>query len=178
MLVRNHWMGRGLFFPSFSRNAVHYSPGPGIFFSHLLRLLPLSPAVHIFSFLQARISSAGHQHSFSTGSLCLDIPTPPSVLYGPVLHEQNQLLDIVTQGFGAFFPYTVTSVRLFSYWSCKRFKTLSCHMLKRWTDLRRHMSCTNIRMGAPGRGVAVAGLWSRVHFFCTTDYLLWGFVRR
>lgn len=46
-------------------------------------LLPPSLAFPIFSFLAARISSAGHRHSFSTGSLCLGIPTPPSVLWSP-----------------------------------------------------------------------------------------------
>lgn len=72
------------------------------------RLLPLSLAFHIFSFLPARISSAGHQHSFPTGSLCLDIPTPPSVLCNPASNQENQLFHkLATAFFLVFIPSNV-----------------------------------------------------------------------
>lgn len=48
-------------------------------------------AVHVWSFLPARISSAGRQHSFPTARLCLDIPTPPSVPLPPRrLHRKKK----------------------------------------------------------------------------------------
>lgn len=68
------------------------------------RLLPLSLAFHIFSFLPARISSAGHRHSFSTGSLCLDIPTPPSVLCSPAVRPRKPTVPTGNRVF-IFFLY-------------------------------------------------------------------------
>lgn len=76
-------------------------------------LLPLSLAFRLFSFLQTRISSAGHQHSFSTGSLCFDIPTPPSVLYNSVPSKQNQQYKMVTQNFTSPYPQNCLLVILY-----------------------------------------------------------------
>lgn len=81
-------MGRGFFF---LKQPFPFLPKPWDLPLPSYGLLPLSLAFHIFSFLPARISSAGHQHSFSTGSLCLDIPTPPSVLCSPASNQGNQL---------------------------------------------------------------------------------------
>lgn len=73
-------MGRGFFFSPLKQPFFPSRPKPWDLPLPSYGLLPLSLAFHIFSFLPTRISSAGHQHSFPTGSLCLDIPAPPSVL--------------------------------------------------------------------------------------------------
>lgn len=70
-------MGRASLFPTQKKNQTQ------TFRCHLALSSLSALAVHIFSFLPARISSAGHQHSFPTGRLCLDIPTPPSVPLQP-----------------------------------------------------------------------------------------------
>lgn len=175
----------------FSSNPFHFCPEPWDLPLPSYRLLPLSLAFHIFSFLPARISSAGHQHSFSTGSLCLDIPTPPSVLCSPAPDQENQLFQLATgvsiPSLFFFLHLTILSIILKRInWIQKKFyKPVGCWS-KFLVNLNCQMSPTNswkrssqqscrpaqFRLKVGG-ALAVTLIWSQ---FCSADYLLWGFV--
>lgn len=161
-------MGRGFFF---------FSPLKQPFFPSLPKpwdlplpsygLLPLSLAFHIFSFLPSRISSAGHRHSFPTGSLCLDIPAPPSVLRSfrrPTARKKKKKSNAPT----VFIHPSLKQKKLLIHNLSTTFqiciRILCCGVGVSGEDLKCHMSKTKklptewqaCSIQSPGRGVALA----------------------
>lgn len=184
-------MRRGFFslFPqAIPFHFCHPKKNPGTFLCHLfISSLSLSLAFHIFFFLRARISSAGHRHSFPTGSLCLDIPTPPSVLCSPAPYQENQSTG---NSFHLFSPLWKWQPVLHQCNTSIKGQSDSARnrRSKCWIGLQTKMCCTlTFRQGraysvallfnSDSRlGVALQWFWSGVSY-ALVDYLVWGFVR-